>query len=487
MSHSLLRSYFWSFLEQGGVKGIQLVIQVILARLLAPEAFGVLAILLVVTNVADSVAQSGLGTALVQKSDATAKSFSTAWWMSLSLALALYAGLFACAPIVASFYDMPDLVLLLRALSLVVPLNALNSIQRSYFQRKLDFKSIFRATTLAAFLSGAVGVTIAFFGWGIWALVAQVIAQSAVVCVVMWIQIDWRPSFEFDQYDAKELFGYGWKVGVTGILNVLYTGVSELVIGRACSASDLGLYSQGRKYPQAAIGVANNAIANVLLPSFAAVKNDKDELGRSMRKSLAMGCFVTVPLAVLAAVTAEPLVAVLLGGQWLDCVPVFGLMCLASAFTMLQLVNLRAYMALGDSSLYLRLQIIKVVLGGGVISAAALITHDIYATALVTFIVSVFSILLVDMPPAKRMHGYGALSQMRDQIPVYGLGVFAGVLAYLPTFAALPAPVLLAVQVAIYLCIYLGGAKVARMKELSYLAKIASDIIGKKKADGAIG
>ena len=237
-------SFVWSFLEQGGSKVIQLVVQIVLARLLSPEAFGVLAILLVVTQIADSVAQSGLGMALIQNSNSSDKSYSTAWWLSIGLAVVLYIAIFIGAPVIASFYKMPDLVKYLRVLGLIVFFNSANSIQRSYLQRTMNFKGIFAATTFAALASGIAGITLASLGYGVWSLVVQSLLQSVFICGVMWFQISWKPTLVFEINEARELFSYGWKICVPGILNVLYGGISELVIGRACSAGELGLYSQ---------------------------------------------------------------------------------------------------------------------------------------------------------------------------------------------------------------------------------------------------
>lgn len=473
------RSFLWSFLEQGGSKVIQLVVQIVLARLLLPEAFGVLAILLVITQVADSVAQSGLGMALIQGRDASDRSYSTAWWLSLGLAAALYFALFLGAPAIAAFYDMPDLATYLRVLGIIVFFNAANSIQRSFLQRSLDFKSIFVATTVAALASGAVGIAMALMGFGVWALVAQSLLQSIVSCIVMWAKVSWKPTFVFEPGEAKSLFGYGWKICVTGILNVFYTGISELIIGRACSAGELGLYSQGRKYPQAAIGVMSNSIANVLFPMFSAIKDDAAELRRAIRRGLRLGTFIVAPVSLLAAAVAEPVVAILLTEKWLACVFIFQLTCVSNSLLMLQLVNLRAYMALGDSGLYMRLQIVKVLGGGAIIWATAIITKDIYVTAWANFLVGALSILLVDMPPAKRLHGYSALSQVRDVLPIIVLSVVAAAAALavqLAGFGYLPE---LLAQCIVFAVVYLSGARLLRLDELSEAASLMRKIASK--------
>ena len=466
-------SFVWSFLEQGGSKAILMLVQIFLARLLSPEAFGVMAILLVVTQITDSVAQSGLGMALIQKSDANDRSYSTAWWLSLGFASLLYVVVFVSSPVIAGFYSMPNLVMYLRVLGLIVFFNSANSIQRSFLQRTLDFKNIFAATTTAALASGIVGIVMAFLGFGVWSLVIQSLLQSAFICLVMWLKVSWKPTFVFEVSDAKVLFRYGWKICITGILNVLYSGVSELVIGRACSAAELGLYSQGRKYPQAAIGVMSNSIANVLFPMFSAIRNDAAALRGVMKRGLKLGTFIVAPVSLLAAIIAEPLVALLLTEKWLACVPVFQLTCVSNALLMLQLVNLRAYMALGDSGLYMRLQIVKVLGGGAAIWATALTTKDIYATAWANFLVGAFSILLVDMPPAKRLHGYSALSQVKDIMPILALSAVAAAAALAVQLIGFGYAVELLAQCAAFALVYLGGARLLRFGELSEMASLA--------------
>ena len=473
-------TFLWSFLEQGGSKAIQLVVQIILARLLSPEAFGVLAILLVVTQISDSIAQSGLGMALIQKSDSNESSYSTAWWLSLGLAAVLYMAVFLAAPSISAFYSMPDLIVYLRVLGVIVFFNSANSIQRSFLERSMNFKSIFVATTFAALVSGVGGIVLAFLGFGVWSLVAQSLLQSIFICIVMWVQISWKPAFVFDAAQARSLFGYGWKICITGILNVFYSGISELIIGRACSAGELGLYSQGRKYPTAAIGVMSNSIANVLFPMFSAIKGDVEALRGVIRRGLTLGTFIVAPVSLLAAVVAEPLVAVLLTEKWLACVPIFQLTCISNAILMIQLVNLRAYMALGDSSLYMRLQIIKVLGGGAIIWITAALTHDIYATAWANFFVGVISIIFVDAAPAKRLHGYSSLDQVRDVLPALSLSLVAAAASLIVQLLGVDYIPELFLQCILFAVVYLGGAKVFKFSELSEAASLFRGFTSRK-------
>lgn len=478
-SKPLYGSFFWSFLEQGGAKFVQIIVQIVLARILAPEAFGLLAIMLVITSIMDSIAQSGFGMALIQKTDASDISYDTAFWLSMGIATLLYVALFVTAPYLASFYGMPALADSLRVLSLVVFFNSANSIQRSWMQKRMDFKGLFRISLIAVVCSGTIGIGAAFFGWGIWALVTQALAQSLFICVAMIFIVPWRPRFHFSKSEAAELYGYGWKICITGILNVFYIGVSELILGKACSAGELGFYSQGRKYPNAAIAVASNAMANVFFPAFADVKNDSARFRSRIERGLVLGTFAMAPISLLGAAIAEPAVAILLGEAWIPCVPIFALTCAANAIIMLQLVNLRAYMALGRSDLYMWLQVAKVALGVLVIGGTAFISHDVYATAWAAFFVGLICVIGIDMQPAARVHGYARSAQLYDVYPLLGAAAAAYIIAMCVTLFNQNYFIELLLQIVVYLVVYLAICKLFNFPALDEVMRLLGSFSGR--------
>ena len=472
----MLGSFFWSFMEQGGSKVAQLLVQLVLARLLAPDVFGVLAILLVFTQIADSVAQSGMGTALIQREGVDERDYSTAFWLSLSLAAVMLAVLLGVSPFVESFYGMPGLAAPLRLLSLVVVFNSANSIQRSYLQKTMNFRTLCIANVVALAVAGALGITAAALGLGVWALVVQALAQSMVACIVLLRLTPWRPSFIFDVDVARELFSYGWKICATGILNTLYTSISELILGRTCSSSDLGYYSQGRKWPNAAISMFSTALQNVFLPAFSSLQNNPGALRKSMKRFLGCGSFIIVPLSLLFSVVAEPAVTLLLGNAWSSCANVFRWTVFGNCILMFQLVNLRAYMALGYSDVYLRLQTVKVILGIVVITFAALVLRSIDGVAFVSMLLSFVFIFGVDMCPAARLHGYGVFDQVRDMLPIY----VAAVIALGACMASMALPLHGAPQLFLAMCVYafayIVASRLLHVAALDDLIEIASRI-----------
>lgn len=477
---SVKKSFAWSFLEQGSARAISLIVQIVLARMLAPETFGLMAILLVVVNVADSIAQSGLGSALIQSTDTDDTSYITAFWLSIALAVAMYLLVFFCGPAIAAFYSMTELTPYLRVLGVVLFTNSFNSIQRSYLQRELDFKSLFKVNLLAVLLSGLLGVIAAGFGAGLWALVAQSIASSLLSCLFMRRYVQWNPAFVFDWNKAKNLWSYGWKLCVTGVINVLYNGVSELVIGKACNPTALGYYSQGRKYPNQAISIIMTAISNVLFPAFSKTKDDRELFMYQARKALYVGTFVVAPISILLIAIAKPLVLLLLTEKWLPCVLIFQLALLPNALLMFQLVNLRAYMALGNSSLYMWINIAKIVIGGTAICLTAILTKDIYATASATCGVGVLGTLFIDMSPAKSMYGYSALSQLKDQLPVYGIAACAFAAAMLCLLIPASIYIQMIIEIIVFCGVYLGLAKLLNLKAFQYCLQILPSSVKSK-------
>lgn len=453
-----------------------------MARLLEPEIFGIIAILLVITSIADSISQSGLGLALIQKKDTTTISFDTAFWLSLILALLLYGLIFACAPAIALFYEMNELKDLLRTVGLIVVFNSVNSIQRSRLQKKFEFKTIFIVSVFAAFVSGCIGITLAYLSFGAWALVALSLIQAICVSLGLSLLGRWLPQVSFSLEEAKELFSFGWKVGMTGILNVFYGGVSELIIGKTCSPSDLGYYSQGTKYPSAALGVLNNSVANVLFPAFSAIANNRDKLIAAISKSLKLGTFLTFPIAILCVVVAKPLITILLGEVWLPCVLVFQLVCLSNCLTIVQLVNLRAYMALGESALYLRLQIIKVLVGGVIICGTVILSRDIYITGFAVCLVGISAVLLVDLHPAQRILGYGRFMQIKDISNIIFAALVPAALAFLPQLFISGDILLLLIEATVYFFAFLILAKMTCRTELFEVRAIVRSLFKKEQA-----
>lgn len=475
----LFKSLSWSFMEQVVLKVVTLLVQIILARLLSPEDFGVLAILLVVTTFADAIAQSGLGIALIQSQKKSITSYSTVLILSIILAILMYILIFALAPFIAQLYQKEMLSLYLRVLGIIVFFNSINSVMRAIFQKDLDFKSLFFASLIAVLVSGTAGIVCAINDFGVWSLIIQYIVQVICTCVALKVLASWKFVFAFSFTEAKELFSYGWKVGLTSIIGSVYVGFCDLVIGKACTVEDLGYYSQGKKYPDAAMTALSNAVANVLLPTYASLQNDLKKLRAEIKKAIKVGSYIIFPISFFCAAAAEPIVGLLLTDKWLPCVFIFQMSCIAGAFIIVELANLRAYMALGHSELYLKLQIVKVTIGIAAICGVAIITQNVNLTALTYCIVSILFMLVIDLFPAKKYLGYSGLTQLKDVSGSFFCSLICSFLAFSISFFLSNYALLLLTQLIIYFVAYFFISRPFCRYEFETVKKILKRIIAK--------
>jgi len=415
---SITSNIFWKLFERLGVSLGQFVVQIILARLLYPTDYGMVAIMLIFTALANIFVQTGFNTALIQNKDVTDEDYSSVFWVSLVVAIALYAVLFVSAPAVARFYNMSLLVAPFRVISLMLIPGALNSVQLAKISREMDFKQVFFSNVAAIIVSGAISIAMAFAGFGLWALVAQSLCNITVACLVMWITVNWRPVFVCNFMRIKELFAFGWKLLVSALLDTLYQNVQGLVIGKKYDANSLAYFNRGMQFPQFLIGAINGAIMSVMLPAFSSIQNEKAVLKALMRKSMTMSAFVIFPLMAGLAGVARPLVQLLLTDKWLPCVPYLQINCFVFAFWPVHTCNLQAINAVGRSDLFLKLELIKKSYGIVAIIIAVMFFDSPIAIALTGVFTTLIS-CFVNASPNKRLIGYSYLEQMKDILPIF--------------------------------------------------------------------
>ena len=468
LKSSTIRSLFWKLFEQGGSAVITLLVQVVLARLLAPDEFGMLAIMLVFVNVGNVIVQSGLNTAIIQAPDANESDYSTVFWMSFAVSLALYALLFLAAPLIAGFYEMPDAVSPLRVLMLVLVVNSYNSIQEAIVARELQFQKTFRATVSAGVVSGAMGIGVALAGGGIWALVAQQLAQQSCKCLVLAYQVPWKPRRVFDGARAARFFRFGWKLLASGMLEQLYQGLSDLLIGRVFTTSDLGYVSQGKKYPAAIGTLLDGAIQPVMLSAVSKVQGSRKQAKRLARRALKTSTYLVVPCMLLFAAAAEPVVRVVLGEAWLPSVPYLQLYCVVYALLPVHSTNLQVLNGMGRSDLFLRLEIVKKILGIAVLSFTVFVLRDLHAIVM-GYIVSGIIATFINASPNRRVIGYSYLEQVRDICPAFLIGFLAAGVSTLVRLTGLPDVPLILLQALVMTVAYLGISLLFRVEELDYL------------------
>ena len=480
MKSRTIRSLFWKLFEQGGSSVIQLVVQVVMAKILSPDEFGLLAIMVVFVNIGNVIVQSGLNTAIVQAPDTTERDYSTVFWMSLCLSMLLYLGIFLGAPAVADFYDAPAIIWPLRGLTLVLIINAYNAIQEAIVARNLEFQKTFRATVAAALVSGTGGITSALAGFGIWALVIQQLLFQLCKSVVLAIQVPWKPRLEFDPRRAVVLFRFGWKLLASGLLDQGYQSLSSLLIGRVFTKADLGFVDQGKRYPQALGLILDGSIQPVMLSAVSRVQDDLARVKALARRGLKTSTFLIVPAMGAFALVARPLVVALLGEKWLPSVPFLQCYCIVYMLLPIHTTNLQVLNGVGRSDLFLRLEVVKKVVGLVVLLFTTFVIRNLYAIVGSYILVGIIS-TFINAYPNKRVIGYSYPEQLRDIAPAFLLAAVSAALAYPLVFTGLEGMLLAIAQTFAMAVAYLALAWVLRVEALHYLVNTLLEALRRRR------
>lgn len=472
-------SLLWKLMERGGNAVIQLIVQIVMARLLAPEQFGALAIMLVFVNIGNVIVQSGLNTALVQAKDVQDRDYSTVFWMCSSVSVVIYLAIFLAAPSIAAFYALPYLVWPLRGIGLIVVINAYNSIQVAKVTRDLQFRKIFIATISSVVLSAFCGIAAAVSGLGLWALVIQQLVYQLTNCIVLAFEVDWKPCFCFDESRAKEFFEFGWRLLASGLLATVYQSLGNLVIGKQFSSVQLGLVSQGEKYPQAVGSMLDGAIQPVMLSAVAHVQDDLAAVKRLVRRALKTSTYLIFPAMTLFAVVAPNLVPALLGEQWRSSVPFLQIYCFVYALLPIHTTNLQALNGMGRSDLFLKLEIIKKAYGLANLLFCAFVLKDVYLLVLSYMITGLIS-TFVNASPNKKVIGYSYTEQVKDILPACVMSLCAGALSYAMAMFLQGGLLVVMVQIFIFVVMYLGLSLLFRVEAFAYIRGMLRKVISKK-------
>lgn len=349
----------WTSFEKVGQEVIQFVIGIIIARILAPEDFGVVGMTAIFLALANTIVDSGFGSALIQKKDRTEADYSTCFYFNILVGFAIYGILWIAAPWIADFYRTPILTDVVRVLGIAFIINSLSISQTARMTAEMQFRQMSVITIVAQLVTGLVGLVLAMTGWGVWALVFQQIASGAVRLIGMGIALKWVPSLQFSRQSFRHLFGFGSKILCSSIINTVYNNLYTLVIGRAFLPSDVGYYTRANQTAALPTNSLTQVVMKVAYPMMAQVQDDVERLRNAYTKFLRAQLFVIFPVLLGIAALAEPLFLVLLGEKWLPAVPLLQVLCLGMLFDPLTVINLNILYVKGRTDLVLRLELIK--------------------------------------------------------------------------------------------------------------------------------
>ena len=449
---------FWKLMERFGVQGIQFILQILLARILSPEHYGTLSMMIIFTTLANVFIQNGFNTALIQNKDVTDEDYSSVFWISLGIAVILYAMIFLASPVIAAFYGIPDIVMPLRILALMLFPGALNSIQVAKVSREMDFKKVFFSSVSGILLAGIAGVAVALLGGGLWALVVQNLLNITTACIVMLFTVRWHPKLVCDLCRVAVLFRFGWKLLAAALLDTLQQSLCSLVIGRKYDSDTLGYFNRGLQFPQFVMNAVIGAMQGVLLPAMAENQDDTQKVKELMRNSLLVSSYVIFPMMAGLAAVSAPLIRLLLTEKWLSAVPYMQINCFVFAFYSVHVCNLQAINAVGRSDLFLKLEIVKKAYSLLLIVIAVACFDTPIAIAMTGLIGTVLG-WYVNAIPNKKLIGYSVWAQVLDLIPLMTMALVMCGVVLLVGFVAermmMPSIGILLIQITAGVTIYL--------------------------------
>ena len=479
-SRKAASSFAFKLIESVGMQGIAFVVSLLLARLLTPGDYGVLTMLTVFIAVSQVFVQSGLNTALIQKKDVDECDTSSVFWVSLGIAAALYALLFAASPFIAAYYEMPQLKDALRVLALVLLPGALVSVESAVVARRMAFRKQMLCSLAATVLSGCVGVGMALSGMGYWALVGQQLTNQFALAMLLLIVVRWVPRLMFSWARVKVLIRFGWKLLASSLLDTGYQNLRSAVIGKMFPSDVLGYYNRGKQFPELMMNAVNGSIQSVMLPVLSEQQDDAARMKQMMRRSVMVSSFLVLPMMAGLAAVAQPLIHLLLTEKWLPCVPFLQIICIDFAFYPIHTANLQAINAMGRSDVMLKLEVIKKTYGLVILAVTALVFRSVYAIAWGAVVSTLLS-AVVNASPNKKLLDYGYLEQMKDVLPSVAMALimFAAV-SLLGRLSLSPLPMLV-VQIAAGVAVYGGMALIFRPESARYLLETGAEILRKKR------
>ena len=479
-SRKAASSFAFKLIESVGMQGIAFVVSLLLARLLTPGDYGVLTMLTVFIAVSQVFVQSGLNTALIQKKDVDECDTSSVFWVSLGIAAALYALLFAASPFIAAYYEMPQLKDALRVLALVLLPGALVSVESAVVARRMAFRKQMLCSLAATVLSGCVGVGMALSGMGYWALVGQQLTNQFALAMLLLIVVRWVPRLMFSWARVKVLIRFGWKLLASSLLDTGYQNLRSAVIGKMFPSDVLGYYNRGKQFPELMMNAVNGSIQSVMLPVLSEQQDDAARMKQMMRRSVMVSSFLVLPMMAGLAAVAQPLIHLLLTEKWLPCVPFLQIICIDFAFYPIHTANLQAINAMGRSDVMLKLEVIKKTYGLVMLAVTALVFRSVYAIAWGAVVSTLLS-AVVNASPNKKLLDYGYLEQMKDVLPSVAMALimFAAV-SLLGRLSLSPLPMLV-VQIAAGVAVYGGMALIFRPESARYLLETGAEILRKKR------
>lgn len=468
----------WSFVDNIASSGITFFVGLILARLLTPAEYGIMAMITIFIAVSNSIIDSGFSNALVRKINIQRIDYNTVFFFNLVVSFMMYLLLYIAAPAISTFFKEPILVEIVRVIGWILVINALAIIPRTIFVRNVDFKVQTKVSLISSIVSGIVGIGMALTGWGVWSLVGQQLSRQMLNTLFLWIYSSWRPMFEFSKESFKELFGFGSKLLLSGLLDTIYKNVYYIIIGRFYTSAQLGQYTRAEQFNIIFSSNLTSVVQRVSYPVLSSIQEESERLREAYRKVIKCTMLITFACMLGLAAVAKPLILILIGDKWLPAVGYLQIICFAGMLYPLHAINLNILQVKGRSDLFLKLEIVKKIIAIGPVLIGILygIEYMLLGSVVTSFVAyflnSYYSAALISYP---------TMEQMKDILPTFLISLGTAFLMWCLTLLDLSEFVLLPIQIMVGIGIAFILYEKIRLPEYMELKQLALSLFSRKK------
>lgn len=464
----------WSAADTFLSQGVSFIIGIILARLLTPSEYGLIGICNIFLIVFSGIVDSGFSNALIRRKEVSNDDYNTMFFTNLVISIVLIIVLFFTAPFIASFFARPELVELIRVMGLILIFQALSMVQNTVLTRNIDFKTKTKASLISAILSGVIGIGMALTGFGVWSLVGQYLARNIFNTVLLWIYNKWYPSFSFSKQSFGYMWGFGWKLMLSGLLNNIWNQLYQVVVGTFYSPDALGQYSRGKDYANILSWNITTIVQRVTYPVLSTVQENKERMISAYRKVIKVTMFVTALCMICMGAVSGPFIYCLIGPQWEEAASYLPLICISMSLLPLHAINLNMLQVQGRSDIFLILEIIKKIIVIGPICLGIFV--DIYWMLIGAIVANILSFFLNSYYTGKDM-GYTSWMQLKDVAPSYGIAFLVAISVYFIKFLPITYWIIFPIQICIGAIVFFLVCEILQLEEYVEVKSITSKFI----------
>lgn len=469
---------FWNFIEQAFLMLFRTLINIFIARQLFPSDYGLIAVVLIFLHITEVLVNGGMRDALIRKPELYPDDLSTVFLFNLLSSLLLYVVFYYTAPFIATFYNIPDFVIVSRVLGLVIIVNAISMVQNALINRNVNFKFLAKVNITATFIGGITGLVAAYNGFGVWSLVIQSLLKASLVSIIFWTNSSWLPKWHFSMFAFKENFGFGYKLVLSGLINAVFNNLYQLVIGKVYSSESLGNYSQGKRLGEMSSHIFYALFQRTSYPLLSSIQNENEHFNSVYLKLIRVLSFISFPVAFLMLLIGEPLIILLLTDKWINAIPFFYILCFSGMFFPITGISAYACLAKGRSDLFLRYEILYKVLMVALIGFTYRYDIRVMVTGQAFLL---FFQFVVNFIVTGRVIGLKLREQVYSTLPAFALSLVVMIITYSITFFDLAVSLELIFQTIIFATLYIVFSYYFNIRELAAIKEILNEKLFRRK------